>query len=403
MVFWGWESASSPNKLGKKRRKTLGVEARFQALEAQIQDYDQLMAFLQHHKVAYQYFFVELSKEIQGIVEQKCSTFQAVEQRRLEFYQRAKAKQNRNLLTMALAQKRQLLESLVMLDKAAMLMLKKIDLISRGIQKLTDDNELQKRVLNGLMEELKDYKDAVEIQREINRLQQDIAEITEVALNFETYLEKYLGPFQTLVGDAAKIDQELARTVEEIRGLAEDLLSKEGVFTSREADQISESLLVFSVASYQKRDRLGDAIEDAQRLSTGVYPWSVEAMADQEVNALSIDTSIQKLQQQMEQRLTLLTAPVTLELKSTPPPVIPKPSPAKSIPPKFRQLAQWMKQGQWRKADAENDRLMLEIAGPDAVKRNYLTIEECKNFDREQLKTLDQLWLKYSDGKFGLS
>jgi hypothetical protein len=36
-------------------------------------------------------------------------------------------------------------------------------------------------------------------------------------------------------------------------------------------------------------------------------------------------------------------------------------------------------------------------------KEGWLTEENCKNFPKEELKIIDQLWVKYSNGKFGFS
>ncbi|MFM6350115.1 MAG: GUN4 domain-containing protein, partial [Dolichospermum sp.] len=33
----------------------------------------------------------------------------------------------------------------------------------------------------------------------------------------------------------------------------------------------------------------------------------------------------------------------------------------------------------------------------------WLTVEDVKNFPREELRKMDQLWVKYSNGKFGFS
>lgn len=46
---------------------------------------------------------------------------------------------------------------------------------------------------------------------------------------------------------------------------------------------------------------------------------------------------------------------------------------------------------------------MCELAGPNAVKRKWLYFTEVKIFPKLDLQTLDQLWLAYSEGKFGFS
>lgn len=55
----------------------------------------------------------------------------------------------------------------------------------------------------------------------------------------------------------------------------------------------------------------------------------------------------------------------------------------------------------------EADRLTLaklcELAGPTAVKRKWVYFTEVEQFPVMDLRTIDQLWLIYSEGKFGFS
>jgi tetratricopeptide (TPR) repeat protein len=68
---------------------------------------------------------------------------------------------------------------------------------------------------------------------------------------------------------------------------------------------------------------------------------------------------------------------------------------------KFPQLAQFLAQGEWRKADEETRRVMCKIMGRES--EGWLTDDNCRNFPREELKIIDDLWVKYSEGKFGFS
>ena len=298
----------------RRVRKPLSINDRFNCLEAQIRDYDRLMALLKRHKVEYQRFFLNLSGEIQTIIGKKCQQIATIEVERERIYQNALQKNNRALMAMTLQQKRQVIDSLILLDKAAVLMLKKINLISEGIEKLSRDNELSKQVLENMMAELGDYKDAIVLQRQLEALQQEIAEITNVAINFEHYLQQYLGPFQDLVNDAAQVDGQLSRTVEEISQLAEELMeAKGGFFDLAGAEQVSESLLTLEVARIQKQSRIPDALEAAQSERYFVDLRASE-LSDQSVQAVSIVTQIQNIQTHVDRQLTGLQGTLTLEL-----------------------------------------------------------------------------------------
>ncbi|MGK7899320.1 MAG: GUN4 domain-containing protein [Xenococcus sp. (in: cyanobacteria)] len=67
----------------------------------------------------------------------------------------------------------------------------------------------------------------------------------------------------------------------------------------------------------------------------------------------------------------------------------------------YQQLESYLKNGQWLEADRETYRLMIQTVGKE--EEQWLTSEDLENFPCEDLRTINQLWLHYSDGKFGFS
>ncbi|WP_449418861.1 GUN4 domain-containing protein [Phormidium nigroviride] len=57
--------------------------------------------------------------------------------------------------------------------------------------------------------------------------------------------------------------------------------------------------------------------------------------------------------------------------------------------------------GKWKEADRETHKVMLKAARRE--KEGYFTKESIDNFPCEDLRTIDQLWVKYSQGRFGFS
>ena len=57
--------------------------------------------------------------------------------------------------------------------------------------------------------------------------------------------------------------------------------------------------------------------------------------------------------------------------------------------------------GKWKEADWETAEVMLKVAGRE--KEGYLHFEYIDKFPCEDLRTIDQLWVQYSDGRFGFS
>lgn len=82
----------------------------------------------------------------------------------------------------------------------------------------------------------------------------------------------------------------------------------------------------------------------------------------------------------------------------------PQPQPVKLISAKgvdYRNLDRLFASGKWQEADGETAIKMLEVAG--RTKDGWLRGEDIDRFPCEDLRTIDQLWVKYSNGRFGFS
>ena len=89
-------------------------------------------------------------------------------------------------------------------------------------------------------------------------------------------------------------------------------------------------------------------------------------------------------------------------------PTIPSPQPAPQpvnlISAKgvdYHKLDRLLASGKWQEADGETAIKMLEVAG--RTKDDWLRGEDIDRFPCEDLRTIDQLWVKYSNGRFGFS
>jgi hypothetical protein len=78
--------------------------------------------------------------------------------------------------------------------------------------------------------------------------------------------------------------------------------------------------------------------------------------------------------------------------------ISPKNEPTPAI---FQKLESLLKAGKWRDADLETWQLMKKLTKRE--QRGWLRLEDVKNFPRQELRKMDQLWVKYSNGKFGFS
>ncbi|MBD2314273.1 GUN4 domain-containing protein [Desertifilum sp. FACHB-1129] len=67
----------------------------------------------------------------------------------------------------------------------------------------------------------------------------------------------------------------------------------------------------------------------------------------------------------------------------------------------YSRLRDLLKVGKWQDADTETAARMLEAAGRE--EEDWLWHEHIDNFPCKDLRTIDQLWVKYSEGRFGFS
>jgi uncharacterized caspase-like protein len=93
---------------------------------------------------------------------------------------------------------------------------------------------------------------------------------------------------------------------------------------------------------------------------------------------------------------------------ASPPPPKPKTPPpepevelksAKGID--YTQLRDLLKAQKWKEADQETARVMLKVANRE--KERWLDVDSINNFPCEDLRTIDQLWVRESNGHFGFS
>ena len=244
-------------------RQELKFEDRFVELDKLVKNYDAVIETLQNHQGEYQEFFENLADEIREIVTRKCADIANVEKERLEFERIARQENDGDLLQIAASQKTQILDTAKAIGYAAILMLKKLDLMSASLEKIANDQQTQRDVLESMFKKLSVQKRAYEIQLKINRLQAEAAELTKIAFNFENYMESFLGSFQTLLGNVAKVDKDLSGAMQEIKQIAEMAVSQQAGNLPMN-DRSSQKILDFLVASDLKKDRLLDALENSR-------------------------------------------------------------------------------------------------------------------------------------------
>ncbi|MBG0744827.1 MAG: GUN4 domain-containing protein, partial [Cylindrospermopsis raciborskii KL1] len=67
----------------------------------------------------------------------------------------------------------------------------------------------------------------------------------------------------------------------------------------------------------------------------------------------------------------------------------------------FLKLNSLLQAQNFKEADKETRKIMLAVANRE--EEGWLRIEDAEKFPCKELRSIDQLWLKYSRGKFGIS
>jgi GUN4-like len=67
----------------------------------------------------------------------------------------------------------------------------------------------------------------------------------------------------------------------------------------------------------------------------------------------------------------------------------------------YTKLRDLLKAGEWKKADYETYVVMIQAVGKK--ENDYFISDELLNFPCTDLRTIDRLWVKYSNGRFGFS
>ncbi|GBL08545.1 serine/threonine-protein kinase pkn1 [Microcystis aeruginosa Sj] len=295
----------------RKKEEPLNFEETFQELERLVGDYNQLIRFLADHKDKYRRFFQSLTEEIKEAVAVKCQKLAETERKRQSLENSIGSADLRDTLRL---QKQQIFRTVILVGRASLLMLKKIDLISESIQKLAEDQDTQKQVFSKMIGELNGYKQVYQLQLELDSLEKEAIEMAKVAINLEQYLKPIIGQFQGLIDRVVTIDGELSRSVSEVESLVQNILSSESAVSFRKNENLSASLLNFLVTSEEKRGRLAIALERAEQEG---WQWTEVEIPDEEIE---LETAIQRINNHVIERVGNFTTSVVGDSPIPPPP-----------------------------------------------------------------------------------
>lgn len=283
---------------------TLSEEERFCELGLLVLDYDAIIAGLQEGKEAYEAFFEQLATGVQQAVMHKSVEICQLEQERAALYESAVAQQDTALEQWAMQGEGQLLQSVRLLGQATLLLLKKVALCREGIHRLAEDQELQRQVLSQLVGQLENHRRAYTLQKRIDRVVHEVAQMAEVALNFEQYMRDHFGPLQGLLEQVVKADESLHKAVAEIEEITRQML-RQGTVPWFGSDALDQRMLHFLTTSTLKRERLVEVLERVERQDGTAEVLDVE-LATSGSTAISVFEALENIQLLIDVRLTPL-------------------------------------------------------------------------------------------------
>ena len=299
---------------------TLSEEERWRELDLLVRDYDAIIAGLREGKAAYEVFFTQIATGVRQAVLRKSDEIRQLERERAALQASAVTQHDTALEQWARQSEGQLQQSVRLLGQATLLLLKKVALCQEGINRLAEDQELQRAVLAQLVGQLENHRRAYTLQKRIDRVVREVAQMAEVALNFEQYMRDHFGPLQGLLEQAVQADASLHRAVVEIEEITRQML-RQGTVPWLGSETLDQRMLHFLTTSTLKRERLVEVLERLERQDGTEESWDI-ALATSGATALSVIEALDNIGLLIDVRLApLLPEPLPAARVSGPLPM----------------------------------------------------------------------------------
>jgi len=131
--------------------------------------------------------------------------------------------------------------------------------------RLAEDQECQRHVLQQLIGRLDSHRQAYERRKRIDAVVREVAEMAQVALEFEGYMRQHLGPLQDLLDQVVQVDDALHSTVTEIEVITQRMLQQGGLLLpadlAPELTPFDTYILAFLTSGQLKKERLSEVWE----------------------------------------------------------------------------------------------------------------------------------------------
>ncbi len=349
----------------------VGLQERYQELDALIAEARQLPLILQIHIQGYQSFFSQVKIHIRSVMTEACRHLLAAEGKRLQLQKDLNQHSDPELLSEVRSQQAHLRRSVQVLGQSVVLLLAQVDQICQSLETLISICHLHREALDQLT----------------HSFNEPTGEETKRIPNLEILIQVGLQPLQAALKQTAKIDRDLLRSMAEIQAITQRLES-DPAGDSSHLPQSEDQLLAALLSSNISRDDLVAALREVQAGSISLYfDFQQQLTAYHTSDQIQLQKAIENLQIFVQEQLGIEDSSADLRSYTT------------GID--YSPLAQLLQDENWREADRLTQELICEVV--DRGEEGWLREMDVDGFPGEDLGLIDQLWVHHSQGQLGFS
>jgi len=264
------------------RRPQLNAEERLVEMDGLVTNYDELIRVLKTKIEGCRAVFTRIGDGVEAEFSRRLADLELMEAKRAALAEEM-ARMGKGDAADAMDAGRERIRSLAMdLTRASILIVRKLRHALDALETLAHDDDAQRLVYDQLKGDVAMYRKVYEFNRDLSRLEQEIAEMTTLAQSFDGILRDNLGPLSILIDEIGKVDARLGESLLEIERLSAEL---EGGRTA----PIGRELLSDALISRLLTTRIkADVVESI--VAAIADPASDQAMIDIDVETVGAST-----------------------------------------------------------------------------------------------------------------
>lgn len=393
-----------------RQAENIGFLERFEEVKVLMKDYDDFLKIIEQYQVNYQKFTEGLITNLQKELREEGNILREKETKRQAMEQKF---QTDNLVNdLKNKAKKQILKFIFRLGLTSFSLLQKLEVLGHGLSKLAEIIEAKKTILQQIKQKINEYEEFYHFQKELNHTEAQIIDKLKNTVNFEQDLNPLIASLQSLTNQLINLDEKLALIIQEITKLKQDfaLIESEN-FLYIKAEVIDLRLIQLLITNQNYQQKLLSALKQSPQqqlnfdelnliqefpdLTTPLQQWQdyINNYLQQKLKNLSIKEQRENQNHNHNQKLM-----VKLDQENSNTSVN---NLEKITEINYTNLEKLLKQNQWKEADYETYKLMIQSL--NKKEGDHIYQDDFKNFPCADFQIIDQLWMQYSQGRFGFT